>query len=229
MGGRRWEPSWPPSPSGRTSDAHPRYLSLVRLGDVHFPGVAPVADRHLYSTIESGQPSEASSWWLDSHAGTHVDAPRHFLADGATIERLSPDIFFGPALVWDVTREVGAIEPPDLPDGDALRGVERLLLRTSNVRFSSDTAFHPEYVALSLAGALHLVGNGVRLVGIDYLSIEALSSPEYPVHKALFRGGSVPLEGLDLSLVPPGRYTLIAVPLKLQAGEASPVRALLID
>lgn len=202
---------------------------LLGPSTVHFPGIAPIAERRIYSRIEGGQPAESSAWCLDSHAGTHVDAPKHFVLGGTGIDELDLSIFVGSALVWNIRREAGAIEPSDLPTRAQLGGIRRVLLKTRNTAFADDHAFHSDYIALGIDGAHHLLDLGVQLIGIDYLSIESFVSPDYPVHKAIFEAEAVPIEGLDLRSIAPGTYELIALPLRLDAGEASPVRAILCD
>jgi len=166
-----------------------------------------------------------------SHLGTHIDAPLHFVEGGATVDRIELDILAGPALVVDmsdcqsleVTKR--SLEEANIPDG-----AQRVILRTSNStrKLLQDHLFHEDFVAVSSDAADWLVNRGIRLVGIDYLSIgSAVTGSGGNVHRTLLGAGIVVLEGLDLVDVAPGPYTLICLPLKIIGAEGSPVRALL--
>ncbi len=175
--------------------------------------------------MRRGDPADVSLLAFGSHTGTHVDAPAHFLEGGATLDRLPLDVFVGPALVAEVSadRLIGrrAIEAL------ALGGHSRLLLKTSNSALWARGRFSRDFVALALDGAHYLVEQGLRLVGIDYLSIEAWHSPGHPVHRHLLGAGLVILEGLDLTGVEPGAYELLCLPLSLPGIDGAPCRALL--
>jgi len=161
-----------------------------------------------------------------SHTGTHIDAPCHLLPGEVTIEKISLDVFVGKVLVCHFTgKEI--IDLGDLQNRD-LTGIERILFRTDNSELWQHSAFISQYTSLSLSAAAHLVDLGVKLVGIDYLSIEAFNSKGNPVHKALLKGGVTILEGLNLSSVDEGWYTLAALPLCIPGADGSPVRAVLI-
>jgi len=161
---------------------------------------------------------------LADHSGTHLDAPGHMLEGGATLDSIPLSLFLGRALVADLrgTAEIGPEELEKL----SLRGEERLLLKTDNSRLWEGGAFRPDYVPLSGAGAEYLAGTGIRLVGIDYLSIERFGG-DGGVHRTLLGNGIVILEGLDLSAVAPGVYELICLPLRIAGGGGAPARAVL--
>jgi arylformamidase len=163
----------------------------------------------------------------DLHAGTHIDAPRHFLADGATIETLPLEVCLGPAYVAYLP-EVKVITAGDLDRLALEAGVSRLLLKTanSNLWAAGVRDFQARFVDLSPDAARWLVQRRVRLVGIDYLSVER-PKDDYEVHRILMTAGVVILETLDLSRVAPGWYELICLPLPLAGAEASPTRAVL--
>ncbi len=155
---------------------------------------------------------------METHTGTHFDAPFHMIKTGERADRVPLEHFIGPCTVVEV--DSPEIRPDDVPPVHA----DRLLFKTPN-SFKYDT-FDPEFTALSLEAARLLVGRGIKLLGIDYLSIEKYGNREFPVHKEILSSGAVILEGLDLSGVEPGEYELIALPLKISA-DGSPVRAIL--
>jgi len=183
------------------------------------------------SRISRGDSSNVSEIRLGSHTGTHVDPPSHFLEDGTTAEDLPLDVMMGETTVADLRGTVGPIGPDELA-GLALTGeVTRLLLRTDNsALWSADLrAFPDEYVCLSEDGARWVVDKGIGLIGIDFLSIEVRGAPGHPTHRTLLEAGVVILEGLDLSRVEPGEYTLVCFPLKIAGGDGAPTRAVLLE
>jgi arylformamidase len=194
-----------------------------------WPGDPPVSVEPA-KRMSRGDSSNVSELRLGSHTGTHVDPPFHFLDDGVGVDALPLDALCGPAKVADLTGVEGAV------GADALEGlglppsIERLLLRTSNSELWSrqGTQFPDAYVALDPSGARWVVDHGIRLVGIDFLSIEARGSADHPVHRTLLSGGTVILEGLDLSGAAPGSYELLCLPLKVVDGDGAPARAALI-
>jgi arylformamidase len=183
------------------------------------------------SRISNGDASNVSEIRLGSHTGTHVDPPYHFLDDGATAERLPLDVLVGQAVVADLRGRSGAIGKDELEGLSIPEDTERLLLRTDNSKlWATDIRRFPEgYVSLSEDGARWVVEHGIRLIGIDFLSIEARGAPGHPTHLALLEAGVVILEGLDLSEVQAGTYTLICLPLKVAGGDGAPARAVLLE
>ncbi|MEK6602719.1 MAG: cyclase family protein [Candidatus Binatota bacterium] len=174
--------------------------------------------------MSRGDRNNSSALNMSAHAGTHVDAPFHFVPDGATIESLPLEIFIGPALVHAVdadryiTREhVEAID---------LKGETRVLFKTRNSQLLHRPAYDPDFVAFSVEAAQTLVARGVKLVGLDYLSV-AHADEQVPVHRAFLDHGVVLLEGVDLSEITPGRYELICFPLRLRGLDGAPCRAVL--
>jgi len=160
---------------------------------------------------------------MSSHYATHLDAPFHFEDDGITVDQLALETLIGPALVHE-TSAAKLIQPQDLPD---LSGVERILFKTRNSDFITDRVFHTDFVSIGLQAATVLVQAGVRLVGIDYFSVEAFTAPGHPVHHVFCRQGVILVEGLNLQDVSPGWYDLTVLPLKIQGGDGSPCRAVL--
>jgi len=175
--------------------------------------------------IAKGDTANVSLLSMGSHTGTHVDAPAHFIEGGDTVEGLPVDSLIGPALVAEVRSErlIGRRDLESLP----LDGQSRLLLKTRNSALWARGAFTREFVALDLEGARYLTERGLRLIGIDYLSIEAFHSPGHPVHRHLLGAGVVILEGLDLSRVAPGVYELVCLPLPVRGIDGAPCRAVL--
>ena len=179
--------------------------------------------------IDRGDAANVSELHLGSHTGTHVDPPVHFLPGERSIDELELDVFFGPAVVADLG-DAEAIGSAELKDLELPQGTERLLCRTRNsqlwTRLPAD--FPEDYVAVSEDGAQWLVDRGVRLIGVDFLSVERPAGGDHPVHRMLLGAGTVIVEGLDLSRVEPGSYTLVCFPLRITDGDGSPARAVLI-
>ncbi|MHB0976062.1 MAG: cyclase family protein [Candidatus Aquicultorales bacterium] len=164
----------------------------------------------------------------DSHSGTHVDAPLHFLENGDSVDLLSLELLIGAATVVELP-ETDAIRATDLESLELDSGVRRLLIKTENSRLweREERSFTDEYVALTADAAHWVVERGIRLVGIDYLSIGRLKRDGRATHRTLLQAGVVVLEGLNLSQVQPGEYELICLPLKVIGAEGAPARAVL--
>ncbi len=174
--------------------------------------------------IARGDTANVTRITMTTHSGTHLDVPSHCRDDGATVDHLPLSLLVGKARVLDVRgeRAIGRRELSRLP----VRGEERILLRTGNSLLWEHPDFQEEFAHLTEDGAAYLIEAGVRLVGIDYLSIEGLDSG-VTVHRMLLDAGSVILEGLNLSGVEPGEYELICLPLKIAGGDGAPARAIL--
>jgi len=171
-----------------------------------------------------GDPNNASAIHASLHAGTHVDAPFHFVPDGATIESLPPELFVGAARVCHVDA-VDQITAADVKRLD-LVGEKRVLFKTRNSELLHKPAYDSAFVPFSVDGARALADLGVQLVGLDYLSV-APADQQITVHRAFLDRGVVLLEGVDLSDVPPGRYELISLPIKIAGSDGAPCRAIL--
>jgi arylformamidase len=174
--------------------------------------------------MSRGDSNNSSSIHTSAHAGTHVDAPFHFVPDGRTIDSLPLELFIGPARVCAV-EAVGQITANEI-GGLNLDGEKRVLFKTRNSSLLHKPTYDPSFVAFSVDGAKALVELGVQLVGLDYLSV-ARADEQVPVHRAFLDHGIVLLEGVDLSQVPPGRYELICPPVKLAGSDGAPCRAVL--
>jgi arylformamidase len=177
--------------------------------------------------VARGDSSNVSQLDLGTHTGTHVDAPRHFFDDGPGVDRLPLDVLVGPARLVHFPG-VPAVTASLLQDLD-LRGVSRLLLRTDNSAAwaSAGSTFNPGFVYLADDGAQLLVERGIRLVGVDYLSVERFKAPGAPTHHELLGHGVVVVEGLDLSAAEAGDYEIMCLPLKIAGADGAPARVVL--
>ena len=164
---------------------------------------------------------------MGSHTGTHIDAPFHMIQGGKPLHEFSLEILVGRATVFEIPR-VRSIGRADLERFD-WTGVQRVLFKTDNSAHWQDGKFHEEFVYLEPAGAEFLVGRGVRLVGIDYLSIDKFRSEAHPTHFVLLSKNILILEGLNLRTVTSGQYTLYALPLNLQDADGAPARVILVN
>jgi arylformamidase len=190
----------------------------IRPGMVTYPGDPTVTLERVVSIADGGVVN-LSRLDFGVHSGTHVDAPVHFIDGAPAAETLPLDVLIGPARVLDLT---GA----DRLDASAVDGIElaeRVLLKTRNSELWERHTFAEEFLALTGDAARHLIDGGVRLVGIDYLSIG-----DEAAHQALLGAGIVAIEGLDLRGVEPGEYQLVCAPLKLVGSDGAPARAVLI-
>jgi arylformamidase len=198
----------------------------VESGGLVYPG-NPEIRIDLQQAIAQGAGANVSRLEFGSHTGTHVDAPRHFFDDGAGVDALPLDVLMGPALLVAM--------PPDLMavSADALRAydlthVSRVLIRTRNSGFIREREFRRDFTYLAPDGAAYLVEQGVKLVGVDYLSVEQFHSGHHRTHRTLLERGVVIVEGLDLSEPPPGVYELRCLPLRLAGLDGAPARAVLL-
>jgi arylformamidase len=200
---------------------------LLGKEDVCYPGDAPFS-RQVVSSIERGAAYNLSNLTLSSHAGTHIDAPAHFIKGAKTIDRYPLKRFIIPAHVVDAedeeSIEAQIFQNLDIKSGDAL------LFKTMNSMsgLSTSGSFSEKFVYMSEEAAQWCVDLKVGLVGIDYLSIDQYSDDDAPVHRVLLENDILILENINLREVPEGEYTLFCPPLKIRDAEASPVRALLL-
>ena len=180
------------------------------------------------SRLSRGDAFTISTLSLGSHTGTHVDAPSHFLDGAPGVDNLPLDALVGPAYVAEFGGDTH-ITAADL-DSMAIPGdCQRVLFKTRNGRFWDDSAFHTDFIALAPDAGRSLADRGIRLVGIDYLSIEQFQASPHEVHETLLAGGVVILEGLDLRRVASGGYFLVCAPLNVVGAEGAPARTFLID
>jgi len=181
------------------------------------------------SRLDKGDTATVSRLDLGAHTGTHVDAPCHFVPGGSSVDTLDLNVLMGPALVVHVL-EADALSMDVLERLRIPPGTERVLFRTRNSDLwaRGEREFDEDFVAITEDGAHWLVENGVRLVGIDYLSVAAFGEPT-PTHSVLLRAGVIAVEGLDLSGMAAGVYQLVCLPLKIAGCDGAPARAILID
>ena len=182
-----------------------------------YPGDPTFAIRRVMS-LASGDIANVSQMELGVHTGTHVDAPLHFVDGAAAVEKLDLEALVGPARVVEVPGP-GDIGPEAVPEG-----ADRVLFKTRNSAAWAEEGFYEDSASISPEAASRLVQVGVRLVGIDYLSVGGVET-----HEILLRAGMVGVEGLDLREIEPGEYTLVCLPLKLEGSDGAPARAILID
>lgn len=198
---------------------------------VTWPGVVERFDRHTVASFDAGDAMTVSHLHMGAHAGTHIDAPCHFLPDGGGIETLPTDALIGPAYVIDVPDGAAVISAELLEALAIPAGTTRLLARTSNSGWSGRAAaFDEGYVAYDTSAAAWCVDRGLVLVGIDYLSVEPYDADArgFPVHKTLLGARVVVLESLDLAAVPAGAYDLVVLPLLIPGSDGAPARAVLL-
>jgi len=195
-------------------------------GGVVYPGNPPIQIAPQQQ-ISKGESSNVSSLAFGSHTGTHVDAPKHMIDDGQTVDQLSLQTLMGPAMLIAVADDVRAVGREQLAMHE-LKGHTRVLIKTRNSSFIRTAPFDPEYSYLAPDGAEYLVSLGIRLVGVDYYSIEQFHSGHHRTHLTLLERGVVIVEGLDLSAPAMGPYELRVLPLRLVGLDGAPARAVLV-
>jgi arylformamidase len=198
----------------------------IRSGGLVYPG-NPEIDIALQQAVAKGAGANVSTIRFGSHTGTHADASRHFFDDGQTVDKIPLERLIGPALLLSFPDDVRSVGAADLRAHD-IKGQTRILLRTRNSAFLSQKEFVKDYTYLAPDGAQYLVDQGVELVGIDYLSIEQFHSGHHLTHRTLLGPSVVIVEGLDLSVPPPGEYQFICLPLRIEGCDGAPARAVLI-
>jgi arylformamidase len=178
--------------------------------------------------IKNGDEETNSTISMNLHTGTHIDAPSHFIRDGKTVEQIPLEFMIGSAVVVRVPEEIKEITADILSMINIPSGTKRLLLHTANSSLwdKYKNHFYKDFTALSSDGAEWLVAAGIKLVGIDYLSIQRFSDGPQ-VHQILLSAEVIIIEGLNLSDVEAGMYQLYCLPLRLQHLEAAPARVLL--
>lgn len=179
------------------------------------------------SSIEEGDQANVSYLSCSVHTGTHLDAPLHFIQGGNPVDQLDLDVLLGEAQVIELL-DTEVIDRRALESASVPAGASRLLFKTRNSRFWNNPRadFQQEYVAVDRSGAEWLVEAGVRLVGIDYLSIAPWGQTVEP-HQILLSQSVIIIEGLDLRHVPGGPYQLHCLPLKLVGSDGAPARVVL--
>lgn len=202
-------------------------ISVTLPGAPVYPG-DPALVFSLAQDLSLGASCNVTAVRMCAHAGTHADAPAHFVPGGKSVCALPPELFVGPARVCTVYKEAGAVTAGDLAALGLRPGV-RLLLKTRNSLDGhvGDPEFYRDFCALDAGAAALLAALPATLVGIDYASIGPAADSAAP-HRALLGAGVAVLEWLDLRAVPDGDYFLMAAPVKFDA-DGAPARALLLE
>jgi arylformamidase len=193
----------------------------------HWPGDIPVDIRQTMD-MGRGDVCNLQTLSMSAHAGTHVDAPLHFVASGKPIDAMPGDATIGRARVVEIA-DPNAITRGELEPYAPAAG-ERLLCKTRNSGWWQRRCrmFVKDFVAVQPEAASYLVACGIRALGVDYLSVGAYGGDEgVETHRALLGAGIWVIEGLDLSAVEPGSYELVCLPLRIEGGEGAPARAML--
>jgi arylformamidase len=188
-----------------------------------YPGNTPFSLEAIHR-IADGHSSNVSTIHMSAHAGTHVDAPRHFFDDRPGAEALVLEMLIGRTRVVEVvSRRI---------DAESLAGIDlsediRVLFKTHNSRLWGSPQFHEDYTGVTESGARHLVDRGVKVVGVDYLSVEEYQAPRKPAHHILLGAGTIVIEGLNLRDVEPGMYDMYCLPLLVIGADGAPARVVL--
>lgn len=165
----------------------------------------------------------------DSHSGTHIDAPSHFLKDGQTIDQLDLNRLIGNCIVLDLTDVGEKIDAHAIGDFDEqINAGDIVLLKTSNSTKSATAPFDQSFVFVDASAAHYLAAKQVKAVGIDYLGIER-GQPGHPTHRALLGAGVLIVEGLRLQHVEPGSYFFCCLPVNMVGLDGAPARAVLLE
>ncbi len=208
----------------------------MKIYDVSFPISAqtpvyagdPDVRIEVAASFAKGDHANVTSLCMGAHTATHVDAPNHFIDGTRRIHELELEKLIGRARVVRIDESVEAIEPEHLGD---LEGVERILFKTKNSAFwnTPETGFRTDFTYISPRAARVLADAGIKLVGIDYLSVERFGSDDFATHIALLEKEIVIVEGLDLRAIEAGDYELICLPLKIvsETGDGAPARTVL--
>ena len=178
--------------------------------------------------MRKGDALTLSKYSLGAHSGTHIDAPMHFVRDGAPIDKVPLEPLIGPARVIDISDDVQAINAIEL-NRHHWRGTPRVIFRTrSSLRgWMKSSTFHRDFAYIAPDAAQLLADAGVQLVGIDYISAEQFGAPAPMTHRILLGNGIPIVEGLALEGIRPGDYDLIVLPMKVAGHEGAPARAVL--
>ncbi len=188
----------------------------------------PQPQLNAMSRIADGEMCNLTSFSCPAHAGTHVDAPHHFIDGAGGIETLGLEVLMGPVSVVDVG-EAAEITPDIIDAIDFEEGTRRVLFKTTNSRLWDDPAhdFFEDFVALTHKAAKQAVEREIKLIGVDYLSVQRFHDAEPTTHLILLNAGVILVEGLDLRKAEAGYYDLACLPLKLMGCDGAPARVVL--
>ncbi len=196
----------------------------IEPGILVWPGDSPVT-MDIVESIDRGGSSNVSLLHVGTHTATHVDAPGHFIPGAPGVDSISPEVLLGQARLFQLP-DAHHIDRKLLERLD-LKGVKRLLLGTRNSALLKQRQLEPDYAFVSEDAARYLVDMGIKLVGVDYLSIEQYQKEGHPTHHILLGAGVVIVEGLYLTDVPSGDYELMCLPLKIKDADGAPARVFL--
>jgi arylformamidase len=189
-----------------------------------YPGNTPFSLEPI-KRLARGDSSNVSTLHLSAHSGTHVDAPRHFFDNAPGVEGLPLEMLDGRARVIEVTSRKG-IGADSLAGADLSEDI-RVLIKTSNSRLWGSPEFHRDYIGVTEDGARYLLEHGIKVVGVDYLSVEEFKKPGAPAHHILLGAGIIVIEGLNLRDVEPGVYEMFCLPLPVTGSDGAPARVVL--
>ena len=189
-----------------------------------YPGNTPFSLEAI-KRLARGENSNLSTVHMSAHTGTHVDAPRHFFDGAAGVDLLPLEMLIGRVRLIEIRSRKG-IGPDELSENDLSEDV-RVLIKTPNSRLWGSPEFNPDYVGVTEAGAKHLVSHGIKVLGVDYLSVEQFNQPGAPAHHVLLGGGTIVIEGLNLRDVEPGVYEMFCLPLRIVGADGAPARVVL--
>ena len=187
----------------------------------------PMTSFRRVSFVGNGEPATLHRVKMGLHAGTHLDAPMHFIEGGDSIYEADLTKYIGTAKVFEMN-VTESISFEDILHLDIVSG-DIVLFKTKNSDVPDDEPFRENYVYLTSGAAQLLADRQVKTVGTDYLSVEHYFSEAHKTHNILLGNNIGVIENLKLKDVPAGQYFLSSLPLKLEGVEASPVRAVLIE
>lgn len=189
-----------------------------------YPGNTPFSVEAI-QRIANGDHSNTSTLHMSAHAGTHVDAPLHFFDGAPGADMLSLDLMLGRTRVVEISSRsgIGAEQLAGLDLSDDVR----ILFKTTNSRLWGTPEFQTGYVGVTGSGAEFLIAHGIKVVGVDYLSVEQFKTPGAPAHHVLLGGGAIVIEGLNLRDVEPGIYDMLCLPLRVVGADGAPARVVL--
>ncbi|MDQ5985126.1 MAG: Kynurenine formamidase [Syntrophus sp. SKADARSKE-3] len=200
--------------------------TTLKTGMLHWPGDPSVLIERVRD-MDKGDTVNLSRVVMGVHSGTHVDAPVHFLSGAWGIDHIPLHLLIGEVRVLEIV-STKSVKEKDLA-GHNIENGERILLRTANSikQILHKDTFDKEFIYLEEDAAMFMAARGVKAVGVDYLSVGGYQKNGPDVHRILLKAGILIIEGVDLSLVTPGRYEMICLPLKIMDADAAPARVIL--
>jgi len=188
----------------------------------------PTIKLNRISKIQDGEMANVTQFSATVHVGTHIDAPDHFLDNGDSVEDIPLEYLVGPVQVVLIPT-LSHITEDDLKAASIPADTTRILFKTANsdIWAAGIMEFKEDYIGLNSSAAKYLVELGIKAVGVDYLSVAPFSDPG-PTHMTLLENNILIIEGLDLSRIEPGEYTLLCLPLKIKNADGAPARVLLM-